>query len=264
MSVISMKQLLEAGVHFGHQTKRWNPKMAKYIFGQRNGIHIIDLQKTVKKIKETYKIIVEAVSQGKTVLFVGTKKQAHEAIIAEAQRCGMFYINQRWIGGLLTNYSTINKSLDRLHEIEQLKLSDQFGGLTKKEQAQLEKERFRLEKVFGGIKTMRELPGLVFIVDTNIEQNAVKECRKMEIPIVGIVDTDCDPEQVDYIIPANDDAIRAIKLLASLVADAVLEGKRSQKEATPETGAEVEPGVKSGENSVSQKHSFNTMPDQAR
>ncbi len=237
MSVISMKQLLEAGVHFGHQTKRWNPKMAKYIFGERNGIHIIDLQKTVKKIKEAYKYIADRVAQGEFVLFVGTKKQAQEAIGLEAQRCGMFYINQRWIGGLLTNYQTINKSIERLSEIEELKTSGRIEQLPKKEQSQMEKERAKLQKLLGGIKGMKKLPGLVFIVDTNIEQNAVKECRKMEIPIVGVVDTDCDPEQVDHLIPANDDAIRAIKLLSSIVADACIEGKQQSKDAAERVAA---------------------------
>jgi small subunit ribosomal protein S2 len=255
MSVISMKQLLEAGVHFGHQTKRWNPKMAKYIFGQRNGIHIIDLQKTVKKIKEAYKYIVERVSQGESVLFVGTKKQAQEAIGLEAQRCGMFYINQRWIGGLLTNYQTINKSIERLNEIEELQSSGRIEQHPKKEQMQMEKERAKLQKLLGGIKGMKRLPGLVFIVDTNIEQNAVKECRKMEIPIVGVVDTDCDPEQVDHIIPANDDAIRAIKLLSSIVADAVIEGKQTQKDAENQAAA-AELAAKSGP-------ALNSLPEQA-
>lgn len=262
MSVISMKQLLEAGVHFGHQTKRWNPKMAKYIFGQRNGIHIIDLQKTVKKIKEAYKFIVDSVSQGEYILFVGTKKQAREAIASEAQRCGMPYINQRWIGGLLTNFSTINKSLERLQEIENIKISGQFEALTKKEQARLEKERLRLEKIFGGLKGMKGLPGLVFVVDTHIELNAVKECHKVEIPIVGIVDTDCDPEKVDYLIPANDDAIRAIKLLATLAADAVIEGKRLQKGNPPEMATES--GEASEKPAVNNTHQqLNPLPDQA-
>lgn len=242
MSVISMKQLLEAGVHFGHQTKRWNPKMAKYIFGQRNGIHIIDLQKTVKKIKEAYKYIVDRVSQGEYILFVGTKKQAQESIILEAQRCGMYYINQRWIGGLLTNYQTINKSIARLGEIDELFNSGRNAALTKKEQAQLDKERGKLNKLLGGIKGMKKLPGTVFIVDTNMEQNAVKECRKMEIPIVGVVDTDCDPDQVDHIIPANDDAIRAIKLLSSIIADAVNEGKQTRKDADQQISSQ-EAGV---------------------
>lgn len=240
MSVISMKQLLEAGVHFGHQTKRWNPKMAKYIFGQRNGIHIIDLQKTVKKIKEAYKYIVERVSQGDYVLFVGTKKQAQESIVVEAKRCEMYYINQRWVGGLLTNYQTIHKSIERLAEIEELKKSGRIEMLTKKEQALIEKERAKLEKLLGGIKGMKKLPGLVFIVDTNVEQNAVKECRKMEIPVVGVVDTDCDPDQVDHIVPANDDAIRAIKLLSSIVADAVMEGKQLRKDTAERAQAAQE------------------------
>ncbi|MBI5555758.1 MAG: 30S ribosomal protein S2 [Elusimicrobia bacterium] len=240
MSVISMKQLLESGVHFGHQTKRWNPKMAKYIFGQRNGIHIIDLQKTVKKIKEAYKYIVERVSQGDYVLFVGTKKQAQESIGAEAKRCEMYYINQRWVGGLLTNYQTIHKSIERLAEIEELKKSGRIEMLTKKEQAWLEKERAKLEKLLGGIKGMKKLPGLVFIVDTHVEQNAVKECRKMEIPVVGVVDSDCDPDQVDHIIPANDDAIRAIKLLSSIVADAVLEGQQLRKDTAAQAQAAQE------------------------
>jgi small subunit ribosomal protein S2 len=235
-----MKQLLEAGVHFGHQTKRWNPKMAKYIFGQRNGIHIIDLQKTVKKIKEAYKYIVERVSQGDYVLFVGTKKQAQESIVAEAKRCEMYYINQRWVGGLLTNYQTIHKSIDRLAEIEELKKSGRIEMLTKKEQSLIEKERAKMEKLLGGIKGMKKLPGLVFIVDTNVEQNAVKECRKMEIPVVGVVDSDCDPDQVDHIIPANDDAIRAIKLLSSIVADAVLEGQQLRKDTAAQAQAAQE------------------------
>ena len=226
MSVISMKQLLEAGVHFGHQTRRWNPKMAEYIFTERNGIYIIDLQKTVKKVEEAYNVVREIVEEGKSILFVGTKKQAQEAIEEEAKRCGMYYVNQRWLGGMLTNYKTIRKRIDRLHELEKMEEEGIFDVLPKKEVIQLNNERERLEKFLGGIKVMDEMPGALFVVDPRKEKIAIKEAQILGIPVIAIVDTNCDPDEVDYVIPGNDDAIRAVKLLTSTIADAVLEGKQ--------------------------------------
>lgn len=226
MSVISMKQLLEAGVHFGHQTRRWNPKMEEYIFTERNGIYIIDLQKTVKKVEEAYNAMKDIISEGGAALFVGTKKQAQEAIEEEAKRCGMFYINQRWLGGLLTNFKTIKNRIKRLHELGAMEEDGTFDLLPKKEVIKLRHEQERLEKFLGGIKDMTEMPDVIFIVDPRKERIAIQEARALGIPIISIVDTNCDPDEVDYIIPGNDDAIRAVKLLTATMADAVLEGKQ--------------------------------------
>ncbi len=229
MSVIAMKSLLEAGVHFGHQTRRWNPKMAQYIFTERNGIYIIDLQKTVKLVDEAYSFIKEVVADGGEVLFVGTKKQAQEAIETEAKRCGMHYVNQRWLGGMLTNYKTIRKRIDRLHELEKMEEDGTFEVLPKKEVIQLRHERERLEKFLGGIKNMDKLPSALFVVDPRKEKIAVSEAKILGIPVVAIVDTNCDPDEIDYVIPGNDDAIRAVKLLTETIANAVLEGKQGEQ-----------------------------------
>lgn len=229
MSVITMKQLLEAGVHFGHQTRRWNPKMATYIYMERNGIYIIDLQQTVKKFDEGYSFIKSIVAEGKGILFVGTKKQAQETIREEATRCGMFFVNQRWLGGMLTNYKTIRKRVLRLKELEKMEQDGTFEVLTKKEVARLLNERERLERFLGGIKDMDKLPGAVFVVDPRKEKIAVAEAHKLNIPVVAIVDTNCDPDEIDYVIPGNDDAIRAVKLISSKIADAVLEGKQGEQ-----------------------------------
>jgi small subunit ribosomal protein S2 len=220
-----MKELLEAGVHFGHQTKRWNPKMKEYIFGERNGIYIIDLQKTLKMFKEAAKFVSSVAAEGKTVLFVGTKRQAQEAIQEEATRSSMYYVNQRWLGGLLTNFTTIQKSIRRLKEIEQMSQDGRYELLPKKEVIRLERERKHLEVNLAGIKEMNSLPDCVFVIDSNNEQIAVREARKLGIPVVAIVDTNCDPDEVDYVIPGNDDALRAIRLFTTKIADAVLEGK---------------------------------------
>ncbi|NLN55016.1 MAG: 30S ribosomal protein S2 [Clostridiales bacterium] len=229
MSVISMKQLLEAGVHFGHQTRRWNPKMAEYIFTERNGIYIIDLQKTVKKIEEAYMFIRDVAADGGTVLFVGTKKQAQEAIKEEAERCEMYYVNVRWLGGMMTNFKTIKKSISKLNNLNKMSEDGTFDLLPKKEVASLQKEMNDLEKSLGGIKNMKTLPSAIFVVDPKKEKNAVDEARKLGIPVVAIVDTNCDPDEVDLVIPGNDDAIRAIKLISSVMADAVLEGKQGEQ-----------------------------------
>ncbi len=226
MSAITMKQLLEAGVHFGHQTKRWNPKMKEYIFGARNGIYIIDLQKTVRLFKDAYKFVADTTARGDSLLFVGTKKQAQDSITEEAMRAGMFFVSQRWLGGTLTNFRTIRKNIERLKKIQTMKEDGTFDVLPKKEVLQLEKEMGKLEKTLGGIKEMGKLPGGLFIVDPKKEKIAVHEARKLGIPIVAIVDTNCDPDEIDYIIPGNDDAIRAIRLIASKIADACLEGKQ--------------------------------------
>jgi len=233
MSVISMKQLLEAGVHFGHQTRRWNPKMKKYIFTERNGIYIIDLQKTVKKVEEAYNYVKELAGNGGTVLFVGTKKQAQDSVKEEAARSGMYFVNQRWLGGTLTNFETIQKRISRLKSIEKMAEDGTFEVLPKKEVVQLKKEQERLEKFLGGIKDMKTLPDALFIIDPRKERIAVAEARKLNIPIVGIVDTNCDPDEIDVVIPANDDAIRAVKLLTAKMADAIIEAK--QGEETTET-----------------------------
>jgi len=223
MAVVTMKSLLESGVHFGHQVKRWDPRMKKYIFAQRNGIHIIDLQKTITAIKDSYDEVRKVASAGKSILFVGTKKQAQQAIQKEAERCGMYYVNNRWLGGMLTNFSTIKKSLQRLQRIEKMEIDGTFDNLTKKEVSAIQKEKAKLEKNLGGIKKMKELPGAVFIIDTHKEQIAVAEARRMHIPIIAIVDTNCNPEGIDFPIPGNDDAIRAISLFTSIIANAVIE-----------------------------------------
>ncbi|MBB5337216.1 30S ribosomal protein S2 [Pectinatus brassicae] len=231
MAVISMKQLLEAGVHFGHQTRRWNPKMAKYIFTERNGIYIIDLQKTVRKIDEAYNFVRSIAEEGKTVLFVGTKKQAQESVKEQAEKAGMYYVNERWLGGMMTNFGTIRKSINRLKELEAMEEDGTFEVLTKKEVQMLRREKDKLEKALGGIKEMDRLPGALFVIDPRKERIAVAEAKKLNIPIVGIVDTNCDPDEIDYVIPGNDDAIRAVKLLTGCIADAVLEGRQGGEEA---------------------------------
>jgi len=236
MSVISMKQLLEAGVHFGHQTRRWNPKMAEYIFTERNGIYIIDLQKTVKKIDEAYYFVRELAMNDESILFVGTKKQAQDSMREEAERCGQFYVNARWLGGMLTNFKTIRKRIERLKELERLEEEGYFEVLPKKEVIRLRNEKEKLERYLGGIKNMDRLPGALFVVDPRKEKNAISEARKLGIPVVAIVDTNCDPDEVDYVIPGNDDAIRAIKLIASKIADAVLEGKQGESFAQADSG----------------------------
>ncbi len=239
MPVVTMKQLLEAGVHFGHQTRRWNPKMARFIFTERNGIHIIDLQKSVPLFEEAYRFVRQTVADGGLVLFVGTKKQAQDAIREEAQRAGMPYVNQRWLGGMLTNFQTIRKRVDRLREIEQLRDAGQLEMLPKKEQAKILDELARLEKYLGGIKAMKSLPAAVYVVDTRKERNAVLEARKLRIPLVAIVDTNCDPDEVDYPIPGNDDAIRAVRLVTSRIADACLEGLEERRKRVGEVLEEL-------------------------
>ncbi len=238
MSVISIKQLLEAGVHFGHHTRRWNPKMAEYIFTERNGIYIIDLQKTVKKFEEAYMFIRDVAAQNGSILFVGTKKQAAEAIKEEAVRCGMYYVNVRWPGGMMTNFKTIKKSIARLNSLNKMQEDGTFDLLPKKEVAKMQKEIFDLEKSYGGIKTMDQLPAAIFVVDPRKEKNAILEAKKLGIPVVAIVDTNCDPDDADYVIPGNDDAIRAIKLISSVLADAVIEGKQGE-ETAPEAAEEA-------------------------
>lgn len=224
-----MKELLEAGVHFGHQTRRWNPKMATYIFTERNGIYIVDLQKTVRKMEEAYNFIRDLAAEGKEILFVGTKKQAQEAIEYEAQRCGMFYVNQRWLGGMLTNFKTIRTRIDELHRLNQMEEDGSFDILPKKEVIKLRLERDKLERNLGGIKGMKRLPAAIYVVDPRKERIAIAEARKLGIPIIAIVDTNCDPDEVDYVIPGNDDAIRAVKLITSKIADAVLEGRQGEQ-----------------------------------
>ncbi len=248
MSSISMKELLEAGVHFGHQTKRWNPKMKPYIFGARNGIYIIDLQKTVRYFKSAYNFVRESVQNGNTVLFVGTKKQAQDSVSEEAERCGMFYVNQRWLGGMLTNFATVKQSIDRLKRIDAMFEDGSIEAYPKKEALQFEKEREKLQKILGGIKGMGKLPGLMFVIDPKNEEIAIQEANKLGIPVVAIVDSNCDPDPIDYVIPGNDDAIRAIRLLSSKMADAVLEGNQArnaalqaEKEGDVEAEAAAEP-----------------------
>ena len=243
MAVISMKQLLEAGVHFGHQTRRWNPKMAPYIFTERNGIYIIDLQKTVYKVDEAYEFVKSVAAQGKPVLFVGTKKQAQAAIADEALRCGQFYVNERWLGGMLTNYKTISTRIKRLYEIKTMEEDGTFEKLTKKEVIKLVQEKEKLEKYLDGIKEMKGMPGAMFVVDPKKEKIAVKEARILGIPIVGMCDTNCDPDDVDYVIPANDDAIRAVRLIAAKMADAVIEGKQGESFAEAPAEAPAEEAV---------------------
>jgi len=240
MSAVTMKELLEAGVHFGHETKRWDPKMKPYIFGARNGIYIIDLQKTVQLFKEAYQFVRDIVAKGEYILFVGTKKQAQETISEQATRCGMFYVNHRWLGGMLTNFQTIKRSVDRLNKLEAMKNEEIYNLLPKKEVIELEKERNRLERSLGGIKNMDRLPGAIFIVDPKKERIAVMEARKIAIPSIGIVDTNCNPEELDYIIPGNDDAIRAIHLFASKIADAAVEGKQIFEKQLQTEGAKEE------------------------
>ena len=238
MSVVAMKQLLEAGVHFGHQTRRWDPRMRPYIYTDRNGIYIIDLQKTAKKIDEAYAVLKSIIDEGKTVIFVGTKKQAQECVKEEAERCGMYYVNQRWLGGMLTNFDTIKKRIERLKKLEAMETDGTFDVLPKKEVIILKKEMEKLEKNLGGIKNMTEVPGAMFVVDPKKERIAILEARKLGIPVIGLVDTNCNPEDVDYVIPGNDDAIRAIKLIVEAMANAVLDSKQGEsvvkKEATEE------------------------------
>jgi small subunit ribosomal protein S2 len=245
MASVTMKEMLEAGVHFGHETKRWDPKMKSYIYGARNGIYIIDLQKTVLLFKEAYNFIRDVVAQGEYILFVGTKKQAQDSIYEEATRCNMFYVNRRWLGGMLTNFRTVKKSIDQLNKLEVMKNDDIYALLPKKEVLQLEKQRKRLEKALGGIKNMDRLPGAIFVVDLKKERIAVSEARKLGIPSVGIVDTNCDPDEIDYAIPGNDDAIRAIRLFSSKIADAVIEGRQLYEKTLQEEAPEEE--VEAGE-----------------
>ncbi|MBO5409523.1 MAG: 30S ribosomal protein S2 [Clostridia bacterium] len=241
-NVISMKQLLEAGVHFGHQTRRWNPKMAPYIFTERNGIYIIDLQKTLKKVEEAYYFVRDIAAQGGEILFVGTKKQAADAVKAEAERIGMYYVNARWLGGMLTNFKTIRRRIDRLFQLNKMEEDGTFDLLPKKEVIKLNLEREKLEKYLGGIKNMKKLPSVLFVVDPRKERNAILEAKKLHIPVVAIVDTNCDPDEVDYVIPGNDDAIRAVKLIAETMANAMIEGKEgaavAMEEETDEGAAE--------------------------
>jgi small subunit ribosomal protein S2 len=229
MAVISMKQLLEAGVHFGHQTRRWNPKMAEYIFTERNGIYIIDLQKTVKKVDEAYNFVRQVSENGSDILFVGTKKQAQDAIKEEAERCGMFFVNQRWLGGMLTNFKTIKKRIDRLKQLSTMENDGTFSVLPKKEVIKLKGEMEKLEKYLGGIKDIKKQPGAMFVVDPKKERIAILEAKRLGIPVVAIVDTNCDPDEVDYVIPGNDDAIRAVKLIAAKMADAIIEGRQGDQ-----------------------------------
>ena len=239
-NVISMKQLLEAGVHFGHQTRRWNPKMAPYIFTERNGIYIIDLQKTVKKVEEAYYFVRDIAASGKNVLFVGTKKQAQDSIKEEAERVGMYYVNNRWLGGMLTNFQTIEKRIARLDQINAMEEEGTFDLLPKKEVIKLKNQRDKLEKNLGGIKNMKELPGAMFVVDPRKERIAIQEAKKLGIPVVAIVDTNCDPDEVDYVIPGNDDAIRAVKLIASTISNAVIEGRQGEDALVTEEPEAVE------------------------
>jgi len=232
LSAIAMKDLLEAGVHFGHQTKRWNPKMKEFIFGERNGIYIIDLGKTARKFAEAEAFVSELAGAGRTVLFVGTKRQAQDAIAEESQRCGMYYVNQRWLGGLLTNFTTIQRSLGRLRDLEAMSVDGRYETLSKKEIARIEKEKRKLQKNLDGIRQMSRLPDALFVIDTRKEKIAVDEARKLKIPIVGVVDTNCDPDEVDYVIPGNDDALRAIRLFTSRIADAVVAGRTHRESAT--------------------------------
>ena len=247
MSIVSIKQLLEAGVHFGHHTRRWNPKMAEYIFTERNGLYIIDLQKTIKKFEEAYSFVRDVSAAGGKLLFVGTKKQAADAIREEAERCGMFYVNVRWLGGMLTNYKTIKTSIDRLRSLEKMQEDGTFDMLPKKEVASLQKEMFNLERNLGGIKDMGGLPSAVFIVDPRKEHNAVLEAKKLGIPVVAIVDTNCDPDDADYVIPGNDDAIRAIRLYASVLADAVIEGRQGEQLTEADAEAKEEEDAEDAE-----------------
>ena len=250
MAVVSMKQLLEAGVHFGHQTRRWNPKMAKYIFTERNGIYIIDLQKTVKKLDEAYNFVRDVAADGGEILFVGTKKQAQESIRDEATRCGMHYVNARWLGGMMTNFRTIRKRIDRMEQLKTMQEDGTFDLLPKKEVVKLELEMAKLDKYLGGVKNMKTLPKAMFIVDPHKERIAVAEARKLNIPIVAIVDTNCNPDEIDYVIPGNDDAIRAVKLIAGAMADAIIEGREGQMGAAAKEAAEEEADAEAGDINV--------------
>lgn len=255
MAVVTMKQLLEAGVHFGHQTRRWNPKMKQFIFTSRNGIYIIDLQKTVRKVDEAYNFIKSVAQDGGSILFVGTKKQAHDAVAEEAQRCGMFWVNERWLGGMLTNYTTIRKRVERLNTLERMEEDGSFDALPKKEVLKLMAERDKLQKRLEGIRGMKVLPSAVFVIDPRKERIAVAEARRLNIPIVAIVDTNCDPDEVDYVIPGNDDAIRAVRLLTSKMADAVIEGREGQDQAPVNVDAE---SADNDEASVDESSGFET------
>ena len=239
MSVVSMKQLLEAGVHFGHQTRRWNPKMAQYIFTERNGIYIIDLQKTVKKLEEAYMFVRDVAANGDTVLFVGTKKQAGDSVREEAERAGVHYVNARWLGGMMTNFKTIRRRIERLNQLQKMEEDGTFDRLPKKEVIKLRLEIEKLEKFMGGLRTMNKLPGALFVVDPRKEKIAVSEAKKLGIPVVAIVDTNCDPDEVDYVIPGNDDAIRAVKLIAQTMADAIIEGRQGVQEAAEDAAEEA-------------------------
>jgi small subunit ribosomal protein S2 len=250
MPAVTMKELLEAGVHFGHQTKRWNPKMKPYIFGARNGIYILDLQQTVKLLEVAYAFIRDAVAQGGKIIFVGTKRQAQEAIYEEALRCGMFYVNHRWLGGTLTNFQTIKRSIDKLKELEKMEEKGDLQRLPKKEVLQLQKKAAKLRKYLGGIKDMDRFPGALFVVDPKRERIAVSEARKLGVPTVAIVDTNCDPDEVDYVIPGNDDAIRAIRLFATKIANAVIEGKRQREEELQETIGEEQPAAAASDEGI--------------
>ena len=245
MAVVAMKQLLEAGVHFGHQTRRWDPRMAEYIFQARNGIHIIDLQKTSKKLDEAYEFMKEQAEEGKTVLFIGTKKQAQDCVKEAAEKTGMYYVNQRWLGGTLTNFKTIRKRIERLAQLEQMEQDGTFDVLPKKEVVLLRKEMDKLNKNLGGIKEMTEIPGVMFVVDPKKEHIAIQEARKLNIPVVGLVDTNCDPNDVDYVIPGNDDAIRAVKLITDVMANAIIEGKQGE---SLESDTDVEQEASAEEN----------------
>jgi len=238
MAVVTMRQLIESGAHFGHQTKRWNPKMKAYIFGERNGIYIIDLGKTAKLFREAEQFVSNLAAEGRTILFVGTKRQAQDAIAEEAQRCGMFFVNQRWLGGLLTNFTTIQRSLARLRDLEAMETDGRYDTLSKKEIAQIEKEKRKLQKNLEGIRHMSRLPDALFVVDTRKEKIAVDEARKLKIPVIGVVDTNCDPDEIDYVIPGNDDALRAIRLFASRIADAIAGGRGMRESAQAEESAE--------------------------
>ena len=260
MAVITMKELLEAGVHFGHQAKRWNPKMKKYIFGERNGIYIIDLQKTLRKFKEAYSFVSDVTSEGKPILFVGTKKQAQDSIAEESARAGEYYVNQRWLGGMLTNFETLKKGVEKLRKLERMKEDGTYEKISKKEVASLEKRRLQLLKNLGGIKDMPKLPGAVFVVDPRKEDIAVMEARRLRIPVVGIVDTNCDPDVIDYVIPGNDDAIRAVRLIASKIADAALEGKQRRKDQIEGRQAAV---VAEGEEMTGEKPDVTAGPEAA-
>ncbi len=243
MGAVSMKQLLEAGVHFGHQTRRWNPKMKEYIFTERNGIYIIDLQKTVKKVEEAYSFIREVAANGQDVLFVGTKKQAQDAIKEEAERVNMFFVNNRWLGGMLTNFKTIRKRIDRLTQLHKMEEDGTFDLLPKKEVSKLKGEMEKLEKFLGGIKNLKRIPGAMFVVDPRKEKIAIAEAKRLNIPVVAIVDTNCDPDEVDYVIPGNDDAIRAVKLIAGAMADAILEGRQGEQLEEKANEADAEEAV---------------------